>query len=68
MYLSIGIYIILFSVSFLYYEVKNKIKETTKSDNKKLKITNIIFLVILSNAVFYSIIKMGQKDVYKRQL
>ena len=62
MYLSIGIYIILFSVSFLYYEAKNKIKETTKSDNNKLKITNIIFLVILANAVFYSIIKMGQNN------
>ena len=62
MYLSIGIYIILFGVSFLYYEAKNKIKETTKSVNKKLKITNIIFLVILANAIFYSIIKMGQNN------
>lgn len=62
MYLSIGICIILFGVSFLCYEAKNKIKETTKSDNNKLKITNIIFLVILANAVFYSIIKMGQNN------
>ena len=62
MYLSIGIYIILFFASFLYYEAKTKINPTTQTDSKKLKITNIIFLVILANAVFYSIIKMGQNN------
>ena len=62
MYLSIGICIILFGISFLCYEAKTKIKTTTQTNNKKLKVTNIIFLVILSNAVFYSIIKMGQNN------
>ena len=62
MYLSMGIYIILFGVSFLYYESKTRMDLNTQTDNKKLKITNIIFLVILSNAVFYSIIKMGQNN------
>ena len=62
MYLSIGICIILFGISFLCYEAKTKIKTTTQANNKKLKVTNIIFLVILSNAVFYSIIKMGQNN------
>ncbi len=62
MYLSMGIYIILFGVSFLYYESKTRINVNTQTDNKKLKITNIIFLVILANAVFYSIIKLGQNN------
>ena len=52
MYLSMGIYIILFGVSFLYYESKTRINVNTQTDNKKLKITNIIFLVILANALF----------------
>ncbi len=62
LYLSIGVYIILFCFSFLYYEAKAKIDLTTQTDNKKLKITNIIFLIILANAVFYSIIKIGQNN------
>lgn len=63
MYLSIIIYILLAGVAFLYYEAKTqetKIKE--KKRNKNVKITSVMFLVILSNAVFYSIVKMGQNN------
>ena len=63
MYLSIIIYIIAFAASFWFYEVENK--EETKKDNfkcKKLKMNSTIFWIILSNAMFYSIIKMGQNN------
>ncbi len=62
MYLSILIYIIMFVMVFMYYEAKpnNEHKETEK--NRKVKMTSVIFFVILSNAVFYSIIKMGQNN------
>lgn len=62
MYLSIIIYVALIGVAFMYYEAKVEVKENTISNNKKVKITSVIFLVILSNAVFYSIIKMGQNN------
>lgn len=63
MYISIVIYFIIFLLSFKFYEaeVKENVGET-KKENKKVKITSMIFLVILSNAVFYSIIKMGQNN------
>ena len=63
MYISIVIYFIIFLLSFKFYEaeVKENVEET-KKENKKVKITSMIFLVILSNAVFYSIIKMGQNN------
>ncbi len=61
MYLSIIIYILLIGLSFMCYEAKVEEKEN-KENNKKIKMTSTIFLVILSNAVFYSIIKMGQNN------
>lgn len=61
MYLSIIIYIISIALSFMCYEAKIEEKEN-KENNKKIKMTSTIFLVILSNAVFYSIIKMGQNN------
>lgn len=61
MYLSIIIYVIMLMVSFIYYEAKIEEKET-REKNKKLKITSIMLYVILSNAVFCSIIKMGQNN------
>ena len=62
MYLSIIIYVLVLGTAFLYYEAKVDDELETKKGHKKLKITSIIFYVILSNAVFYSIIKMGQNN------
>ncbi len=62
MYLSIIIYVLVLGIAFLYYEAKNYNEEENKNEHKKLKITSIIFYVILSNAIFYSIIKMGQNN------
>lgn len=62
MYLSIVVYILLIVLAFIYYEAKTIESIETKVSNKKVKTTLIIFLVILSNAVFYSIIKMGQNN------
>ena len=62
MYLSIIIYVLVLGTAFLYYEAKVNDEQKTKKEHKKLKITSIIFYVILSNAVFYSIIKMGQNN------
>lgn len=62
MYLSIIIYIFALGTAFLYYEAKGNNELEIKKDNKKLKITSLMFYVILSNAVFYSIIKMGQNN------
>lgn len=62
MYLSIIVYILLVGLSFMYYEAKSNETKEIKKNKKKVKITSVIFLVILSNAVFYSIIKMGQNN------
>lgn len=62
MYLSIIIYIFVLGTAFLYYEAKGNNELEIKKDNKKLRITSLMFYVILSNAVFYSIIKMGQNN------
>lgn len=62
MYLSIIVYILLVGLAFMYYEAKTNETREIKENKKKIKITSVIFLVILSNAVFYSIIKMGQNN------
>lgn len=64
MYISIIIYFIIFLLSLNFYEAKidNKKQESNTNNSKKAQITSIIFLVILSNAIFYSIIKMGQNN------
>lgn len=62
MYLSIIIYILLIGLAFMYYEAKTNETREIKENKKKVKITSVIFLVILSNAIFYSIIKMGQNN------
>ena len=62
MYLSIIIYVLVLGTAFLYYESKVNNEQEIKKEYKKLKITSIIFYIILSNAVFYSIIKMGQNN------
>ena len=62
MYLSIIVYILLVGLAFMYYEAKSNETKEIKENKKKVKITTVIFLVILSNAIFYSIIKMGQNN------
>ncbi len=66
MYISIVIYFIIFVISFEFYEVQvkdeNNNEEIKANKNKKIELTSTIFLVILSNTIFYSIIKMGQSN------
>ena len=65
MYISIIIYFIIFIISFLFYEAKINDESNKKEvdvDNKKIKFTSVIFLVVLSNAIFYSIIRLGQNN------
>lgn len=65
MYMSIIIYFIIFIISFTFYEAKIKVENNKKevdTDNKKTKLTSVIFFVVLSNAIFYSIIKLGQNN------
>lgn len=65
MYISIIMYFIIFIVSFAFYEEKvdeeNDIRPTN-TDNKKISITSTIFFIILSNAIFYTVIKLGQNN------
>lgn len=62
MYLSIIIYIVMLVLAFMYYEAKTETEENKYKTDGKIKLTSIIFLLILSNAVFYSIVKMGQNN------
>ena len=66
MYISLIIYFIIFIISFKFYEVQvkeeNNNEEIKTNKDKKIELTSTIFFVILSNAIFYSIIKMGQNN------
>lgn len=65
MYVSILLYIGIFLMSLSFYEAKNIKEEKYKAKNKnksKTKLPSLIILVILSNALFYSIIKLGQNN------
>lgn len=66
MYISLVIYFIIFIISFKFYEVQikedNNSEEIKKDKDKKIELTSTIFFVVLSNAIFYSIIKMGQNN------
>ena len=65
MYISIMIYFIIFIMSFSFYEAKIKDENNNRennTNNKKIKLTSVIFFVVLSNAIFYSIIKLGQNN------
>lgn len=65
MYISILLYIGIFLMSLSFYEANNIKEEKNKSKNKnksKTKLSSLIILVILSNALFYSIIKLGQNN------
>lgn len=55
MYISIIIYFIIFIMSFGFSEANIKDEENNKeinNSNKKIKFNSIIFLVLLSNALF----------------
>lgn len=66
MYISLVIYFIIFIISFKFYEVQvkeeNNNEEIKKNKDKKIELISTIFFVVLSNAIFYSIIKMGQNN------
>ena len=66
MLISLVIYFIIFIISFKFYEVQVKeenIKEEKKKNKEeKIELTSTIFFVILSNAIFYTIIKIGQSN------
>lgn len=66
MYISLVIYFIIFIISFKFYEVQVKEENNNEgiktNKDKKIELTSTIFFVILSNAIFYSIIKMGQNN------
>ena len=67
MYLSLIVYLLMLFLSVMFYESEQVSEEKAKTDQKKskIKISSTIFLVIISNAVFYSIIKMGQNNSKK---
>lgn len=65
MYLSLIVYLLMLFLSVMFYEseqVSEEEKAKTDQKKSKIKISSTIFLVIISNAVFYSIIKMGQNN------
>lgn len=64
MYLSLIVYLLMLFLSVMFYESEQVSEEKAKTDQEKskIKISSTIFLVIISNAVFYSIIKMGQNN------
>ena len=62
LYLSIILYTIVLVISFFYYETELHSIDKPKIKVKKIKIITVMFYVILSNAMFYSIIKMGQNN------
>ena len=66
MYISLVIYFIIFIISFKFYEVQEKEENNNEgiktNKDKKIELTSTIFFVVLSNAIFYSIIKMGQNN------
>lgn len=62
MYISIIIYLIMYVISFQLYEPEEV--EKLDKENKKniVKMSPILVMMILSNALFYSIIKIGQNN------
>lgn len=62
LYISIALYILIIYMSFNFYEVKNVEEEKEKKTTKNIKLSPLVVLVILSNALFYSIIKLGQNN------
>lgn len=65
MYLSIMICFFNFVISFLFYEDKTLIiKENIEEENSKKEFNfgSTIFLVLISNAIFFSLVKLGQSN------
>ena len=62
LYISIVVYILIMFMSFNFCEAKNVEKEKREKPTKNIKLSSLVVLVILSNALFYSIIKLGQNN------
>lgn len=62
MYISIFLYIIIFLLSYSFYEVEDIEEKQEKKSTENIKLSSLVVLVILSNALFYSIIKLGQNN------
>lgn len=65
MYISIVIYFIIFIISFGFYDVQIKDvnnKKNTENVNRKITVTSTIFFILLSNAIFYSVVSTGQNN------
>lgn len=62
MYISIFLYIIIFLLSYNFYEAEYVEEKEVKKQTKNSKLSSLVVLVILSNALFYSIIKLGQNN------
>lgn len=62
LYISIALYVFLLLMSFNFYELKNVGEPQEKKETKNIKLSSLVVLVILSNALFYSIIKLGQNN------
>lgn len=60
MYISILLFIVIYLLSYSFYEAEYT--EEIESQNKNSKLSSLVILVILSNALFYSIIKLGQNN------
>lgn len=62
-YISIVMYFVLFLLSFKFYEAETEIEvEKEEKDNSKIQVGSLMFLILLSNAIFYGIIKLGQEN------
>lgn len=62
LYISIVVYILIMFMSFNFCEAKNVEEEKREKPTKNIKLSSLVVLVILSNALFYSIIKLGQNN------
>lgn len=62
LYISIVVYILIMFMSFNFCEAKNVEEEKREKATKNIKLSSLVVLVILSNALFYSIIKLGQNN------
>ena len=61
-YISIIIHFTVFMFSFNFYEPNIEVKTEAKPKSKKINMSYIILLILLSNTLFYSLIKTGQSN------
>ena len=64
MFLQILLCVIMFGMSFLFFEAKteNKNNKIQSNNNIKINLSKITFLIILSFAISTTIIKLGQNN------